>query len=54
MNNQNWSQDSQAQTRICILESQLEDKHSRIAMLLLENEKLRMEIEELQNAKDRD
>lgn len=40
MNNQNWAQDSQAHTRIAILESQIEDREITIERLKIEIERL--------------
>lgn len=45
----NWSNDSQAHTRICVLESQNEVKGARLASLETENLVLKNEIERLQN-----
>lgn len=49
MNYQNWSNDSQAFTRMCILESQLETKDTEYAALKQENLVLKAEVERLQN-----
>lgn len=45
----NWSNDSQAHTRICVLESQVEVKGNRVALLEAENLKLKEENERLQS-----
>lgn len=44
----NWSSDSQAHTRICVLESQVDVKDNRIGTLKAENLVLKSEIERLQ------
>jgi len=44
----NWSNDSQAHTRICVLESQIEVRDTRVGTLKKENEELKEEIERLQ------
>ena len=44
----NWSSDSQAHTQICILESQIEVKRSRVLNLEAENLVLKKEVERLQ------
>ena len=43
-----WSNDSQAMTRICVLESQVEVKGHKIGILETENEVLKKEVERLQ------
>ena len=43
----NWSNDSQAHTQICILESQIEVKSNRILSLETQNLILKKEIERL-------
>jgi cell division protein FtsB len=48
MNMSNWSSDSQAHTRICVLESQVDVKDNRIGTLKAENLVLKSEIERLQ------
>jgi len=48
MNMSSWSNDSQAHTRICVLESQVEVKGNRIGTLQAENEVLKKEVERLQ------
>ena len=45
---ENWSSDSQAHTRICILESQVEVKDNKIARLHAKNLQLQLEVERLQ------
>lgn len=45
----NWSNDSQAFTRMCILESQLETKDVQVGTLKQENLALKAEVERLQN-----
>ena len=45
----NWSNDSQAFTRMCILESQLETKDVQVGLLKQENLILKTEVERLQN-----
>ena len=45
----NWSNDSQAFTRMCILESQLETKDVQVETLKQENLVLKAEVERLQN-----
>jgi hypothetical protein len=45
----NWSNDSQTHTRICVLESQVEVKGNRVALLEAENLKLKEENERLQS-----
>jgi len=45
----NWSNDSQAFTRMCILESQLEVKDVRLATLETENISLKSENERLRD-----
>jgi hypothetical protein len=45
----NWSNDSQAHTQLCILESQLEVKGSKVFALEAENLLLKQEVERLQN-----
>ena len=45
----NWSNDSQAFTRMCILESQLETKDVQVETLKQENLALKAEVERLQN-----
>jgi hypothetical protein len=44
----NWSNDSQAHTQICILESQIEVKSNRVLSLEAENLVLKKEVERLQ------
>jgi hypothetical protein len=44
----NWSNDSQTHTQICILESQIEVKRSRVLNLEAENLVLKKEVERLQ------
>jgi hypothetical protein len=44
----NWSNDSQAHTQICILESQIEVKRNRVLSLEAENLVLKKEVERLQ------
>ena len=48
MNMSSWSNDSQAHTRICVLESQVEVKGNKIGILQAENEVLKKEVERLQ------
>ena len=48
MNMSNWSNDSQAHTRICVLESQIDVKENRIGTLKAENLVLKKEVERLQ------
>jgi cell division protein FtsB len=48
MNMNNWSNDSQVHTRICVLESQVEVKDNRIGTLKAENLVLKSEVERLQ------
>ena len=48
MNMNSWSNDSQAHTRICVLESQVEVKGNKISILQAENEVLKKEVERLQ------
>jgi len=48
MNMNSWSNDSQAHTRICVLESQVEVKGNKIGILQAENEVLKKEVERLQ------
>ena len=48
MSNFNWSSDSQAHTRICVLESQLEVKGKRVGSLETENKLLKIEVDRLQ------
>lgn len=48
MSNANWSNESQAHTRICVLESQNEVKGNRIGVLELENQQLKEEVDRLQ------
>jgi cell division protein FtsB len=48
MNMSNWSSDSQAHTRICVLESQVDVKDNRIGTLKAENLVLKSEVERLQ------
>ena len=48
MSNANWSSDSQAHTRICVLESQLEVKGKRVGSLETENKLLKLEVDRLQ------
>ena len=45
----NWTNDSQAFTKMCILESQLESKDTEYAALKQENLLLKAEVERLQN-----
>lgn len=45
----NWSNDSQAHTQMCILESQLEVKANRVSALETENLFLKEEVKRLQN-----
>jgi len=45
----NWSNDSQAFSKMCILESQLESKDTEYAALKQENLLLKAEVERLQN-----
>lgn len=45
----NWSNDSQAFTRMCVLESQIEVKDVKVATLKQENLLLKIEIERLQS-----
>ena len=49
MNMNNWSNDSQVHTRICVLESQVEVKDNRIGTLKAENLVLKSEVERLQD-----
>ena len=44
----NWSNDSQAHTRICVLESQVDVRDNRIGTLKAENLVLKSEIARLQ------
>ena len=44
----NWSNDSQAHTRICVLESQVDVKDNRIGTLKAENLVLKSEVARLQ------
>ena len=44
----NWSNDSQAHTQICILESQIEVKSNRVLSLEAESLVLKKEVERLQ------
>jgi cell division protein FtsB len=48
MNMSNWSNDSQAHTRICVLESQVDVRDNRIGTLKAENLVLKSEVERLQ------
>jgi len=48
MNMSNWSSDSQAHTRICVLESQVDVKDNRIGTLKAENLVLKSEVARLQ------
>jgi hypothetical protein len=48
MNISNWSNDSQAHTRICVLESQVDVRDNRIGILRAENLVLKVEITRLQ------
>ena len=48
----NWSNDSQAHTQMCILESQLELKGKEIERLNNENERLRKLIDALHGIKE--
>ena len=48
----NWSNDSQAFTRMCILESQLETKDVQVGTLKHENLALKAEVERLQKLVD--
>ena len=48
MNMSNWSNDSQAHTRICVLESQVDVRDNRIGILRAENLVLKVEITRLQ------
>jgi hypothetical protein len=48
MDMSNWSNDSMAHTRICVLESQVEVKGHKIGILETENEVLKKEVERLQ------
>jgi len=48
----NWSNDSQAFTKMCILESQLESKDTEYAALKQENLLLKAEVERLQKLVD--
>ena len=43
-----WSNDSQAHTQICILESQVESKQKAYEILKLENEHLKGEVRRLE------
>jgi hypothetical protein len=43
----NWSNDSQAHTRICVLESQVDVRDNRIGTLKAENLVLKSEVERL-------
>ena len=45
----NWSNDSQAHTRICVLESQVEVKGNKVELLEAENLILKEENERLQS-----
>jgi|GEM_PF-5052193 hypothetical protein len=47
MNMSNWSNDSQAHTRICVLESQVDVRDNRIGTLKAENLVLKSEVERL-------
>jgi cell division protein FtsB len=48
----NWTNDSQAFTKMCILESQLESKDTEYAALKQENLLLKAEVERLQKLVD--
>jgi len=48
----NWSNDSQAFTRMCILESQIEIKNVKVASLKQENLLLNIEVKRLQKLVD--
>ena len=48
----NWSNDSQAFSKMCILESQLESKDTEYAALKQENLLLKAEVERLQKLVD--
>ena len=48
MDMSNWSNDSMAHTRICVLESQVEVKGNKIGILEAENLVLKKEVERLQ------
>ena len=48
MDMSNWSNDSMAHTRICVLESQVDVRDNRIGTLEAENLVLKKEIERLQ------
>jgi hypothetical protein len=48
----NWSNDSQAFTRMCILESQIEIKNVKVASLKHENLLLNIEVKRLQKLVD--
>ena len=48
MNISNWSNDSQAHTRICVLESQIDVRDNKIGILKAENLVLKVEITRLQ------
>tara|TARA_B110000495_G_scaffold119341_1_gene103515 strand:+ start:920 stop:1135 length:216 start_codon:yes stop_codon:yes gene_type:complete len=48
MSNADWSNESQAMTRICVLESQIEVKGTRIGSLETENRMLKEEVDRLQ------
>tara|TARA_B110000467_G_C17831539_1_gene220228 strand:- start:59 stop:283 length:225 start_codon:yes stop_codon:yes gene_type:complete len=48
MSNENWSSESQAMTRICVLESQLDVKGTKIGSLETQIIKLKLEVDRLQ------
>lgn len=48
MSNADWSNESQTMTRICVLESQIEVKGTRIGSLETENRRLKEEVDRLQ------
>ncbi len=49
MSNADWSNESQTMTRICVLESQIEVKGTRIGSLETEIVKLKEEVDRLQS-----